>query len=137
MSIKERFARVWLATMVVTYAAYFAWVATAGETTFWTQIWAFAATVVVQVTVIGIASAMMELRHRGGPKADERDVAIDQRATRVAYHLLMVGMILVGCVMPFSESGWKLFHAAVLAIAVAEIVRHGLIVSLYRRGWHD
>ena len=57
MSIKERSAGVWLATMVVTYAAYFTWVATAGETAFWTQIWAFTATVVVQMAVIGIASA--------------------------------------------------------------------------------
>jgi hypothetical protein len=136
MPIKEQFARVWLATMVVTYSAYFLAVAFIGDTTVWNQLGLFAATVIVQVIVIGVASAVMELRHEGGPKADERDRAIDQRATRVAYQILMVGTILVGCVMPFSESGWRIFHAAVLSIALAEIVRHGLIVSLYRRGWN-
>lgn len=136
MPIKEKFARIWLATMVVTYTAYFTAVAIMGDTTFWTQIAMFAATVAMQVIVIGTASAVLEFKHRGGPKADERDLAIDRKATRVSYHILMVGMILVGCVMPFSESGWKLFHAAVLSIAIAEIVRHGLIVSMYHRGLH-
>ncbi|MBU6379155.1 MAG: DUF2178 domain-containing protein [Gammaproteobacteria bacterium] len=135
MAIKEQFARIWLATMLVTYPAYFVAVALLGETTFWTQIGLFTATVILQVIVIGIASAVMELRHEGGPKADERDRAIDQRATRVAYQILIAGMIVVGCVLPFSESGWRIFHAAVLSIATAEIVRHALIVSLYRRGW--
>lgn len=135
MPIREQFARVWLVTMVVTYSAYFVAVALVGETTMWNQIGMFAATVIVQVITIGTASAVMEIRHKGGPKADERDRMIDQRATRVAYQILMVGVILVGCVMPFSESGWRIFHVAVLSIAVAEIVRHGLMVSMYRRGW--
>lgn len=135
MPIKEQFARVWLITMLVTYAAYFAAVLVVGETTPLTQIGMFATTVVVQVVVIGTASAVMEIRHKGGPKSDERDQMIDQRATRVAYQLLIYSMIVVGCLMPFSNSGWKIFHAAVFSIALAEIVRHGLIVSMYRRGW--
>jgi len=99
------------------------------------QIGMFAATAVVQVIVIVIASAVMEIRHKEGPKTDERDQLIDQRATRVAYHLLICAMIVVGCLMPFNNSGWKIFHAAVFSIALAEIVRYGLIVSMYRRGW--
>lgn len=136
MPIKEQFARVWLATLLVTYGAYFAAVMLMGEVSFWAQIITFAITALVQAIIVGVASAVMELRHKGGPKADERDRAIDQRATRSAYHVLLTGMIVVGCVMPFSETGWKLFHAAVLAIALAEIVRHGQIVLLYHRGWH-
>lgn len=135
MPIKEQFARVWLITMLVTYLAYFTAVVVVGETTPLAQIGMFAATVVVQVIVIGSASALMEIRHKGGPKTDERDQMIDQRATRVAYQLLICGMIVVGCLMPFNNSGWKIFHAAVFSIALAEIVRHGMIVSMYRRGW--
>lgn len=135
MPIKEQFARVWLITMLVTYAAYFAAVLVVGETTPLTQIGMFATTVVVQVIVIGTASAVMEIRHKGGPKSDERDQMIDQRATRVAYQFLICSMIVVCCLMPFNNSGWKIFHAAVFSIALAEIVRHGLIVSMYRRGW--
>lgn len=135
MPIKEQFARVWLITMIVTYVAYFSAVVVVGETTPLTQISMFAATVIVQVIVIGSASAVMQIRHKEGPKTDERDQLIDQRATRVAYHLLICAMIVVGCLMPFNNSGWKIFHAAVFSIALAEIVRHGLIVSMYRRGW--
>ena len=137
MPIKEWFARVWLVTLVVTYAVYFASVLALGTTSFLVQIAAFAATAGVQVTVIGIASLMMRLRRQGGPRHDERDLAIDRRATRVAYQVLIAGMILVGCLMPFNHSGWELFHAAVLAIAMAEILRHGMMVYLYRRGLRD
>lgn len=135
MPIKEQFARVWLITMLVTYFAYFTAVVVVGETTPLNQIGMFVATVVIQVIVIGSASAVMEIRHKGGPKTDERDQLIDQRATRVAYQLLICAMIVVGCLMPFNNSGWKIFHAAVFSIALAEIARHGLIVSMYRRGW--
>lgn len=135
MPNREQFAKVWLVTLVVTYAAYFIAVGVVGETTMWNQILLFAATTIVQVVIIGAASAVLALRHKGGPTADERDRMIDQRATRVGYHLLICGMILVGCVLPFSDSGWPIFHAAVLCIAVAEIVRHGLMVVMYRRGW--
>lgn len=125
---------VWLSTMPVTYAAYFTSVFTIGETTALTQIGLFAATTVVQVLVIGTVSAVIAVRHKGGPKSDERDPLIDQRATRVAYQLLICGMIVVGCLMPFNNSGWRIFRAAVFSIAVSEIVRHGLMVSMYRRG---
>ena len=135
MPIKERFARVWLITMLVTYAAYFTAVLMVGEVAALTQIGMFAATAIVQVIVIGAASAMMQIRHEGGLKTDERDRLIDQRATRVAYQVLIGAMIVVGCLMPFNNSGWQIFHAAVFSIALAEIVRHGLIVSMYRRGW--
>lgn len=133
MPAKEQFAWVWLSTMLVTYAAYFTSVFTIGETTALTQIGLFAATTVVQVLVIGTVSAVIAVRHKGGPKSDERDQLIDQRATRAAYQLLICAMIVVGCLMPFNNSGWRIFHAAVFSIAVSEIVRHGLMVSMYRR----
>jgi uncharacterized membrane protein len=135
MRVKEQFARVWLITLLVTYLPYFLTLAIAGDMSALQQIALFAATVTVQIVVIGIASAVMAVRRKGERVSDERDLAIDQRATRVAYQILLCGMILVGCLMPFNRSGWTIFHAAVLSIAVAEIVRHGLIVSLYRRGW--
>ena len=135
MPVKEQFARVWLITLFVTYLPYFLTLAIAGDMSALQQIALFAATVTVQIVVIGIASAVMAVRRKGERVSDERDLAIDQRATRVAYQILLCGMILVGCLMPFNRSGWTIFHAAVLSIAVAEIVRHGLIVSLYRRGW--
>jgi hypothetical protein len=38
--------------------------------------------------------------------------------------------------MPFSTSGWHIINAALLALVASEIVRYGVIVVSYRRGWH-
>ena len=64
---------------------------------------------------------------------DERDHAIDARATRAAYFILISGMILVGVVMPFDSSGWKITNGALLFIVLSEAVRYALIVIGYRR----
>src|SRR5690348_7732631 len=76
----------------------------------------------------------MKRQERGEPLLlDERDRAIDGRATRTAYFVLLTGMIVVGVVMPFSDSGWKLTNTALFAIVLAETVRYALIVAGYRR----
>jgi len=76
----------------------------------------------------------MKRQERGEPLLlDERDRAIDGRATRTAYFVMLTGMIVVGVVMPFSDSGWKLTNTALLAIVLAETVRYALIVAGYRR----
>ena len=64
---------------------------------------------------------------------DERDRAIDGRATRTAYFILLTAMIVVGMVMPFTDSGWTLVNTALLGIVLAETVRYALIVTGYRR----
>jgi uncharacterized membrane protein len=134
MVAREQFAWVWLLTMVATYGAYFVAVALIGETTFGNRIVMFAATAIVQVVILAIASAVIALRHRGELSGDERDRAIEHRASAIAYQVLICGMILVGCLMPFGHADWEIFNAAVFAIGLAEIVRHALIVSAYRRG---
>jgi uncharacterized protein (DUF983 family) len=137
MVARELFAWVWLLTLVVTYAAYFTAVEMSGEAPFWTRIIMFAATTIVQVVIIGAASAVIALRYRNELSRDERDRAFEHRATAIAYNILIVGLIVVGCILPFNQSGWKLFNAAVFVIALAEIVRHGLIVRFYRRGMSE
>jgi uncharacterized membrane protein len=64
---------------------------------------------------------------------DERDVAIDRRASRTAYFILLTGMIVVGVVMPFNRQGWQIVNTALLAIVLSETVRYALIVVSYRR----
>ncbi len=80
-----------------------------------------------------ITRAKREPRQRTKP--DERDLAIEHRASTTAYYVLIVGMILVGCVMPFTASGWQVARAAVLAIVIAEIIHQALLVRAYRNGW--
>lgn len=77
---------------------------------------------------------LLKRRERGEPLLeDERDQAIDGRATRSAYFALITGVIVVGVVMPFDRSGWQIVNAALLVIVLAEAMRHALIVSGYRR----
>lgn len=65
---------------------------------------------------------------------DERDRAIDARATRAAYFVLLTGMLVVGMVMPFDRAGWQIVNAALLFVVLGETMRHALIVAGYRRG---
>ncbi|MDF1809471.1 MAG: hypothetical protein P1U42_07235 [Phycisphaerales bacterium] len=67
---------------------------------------------------------------------DERDRAIQLRSTGAAYKVLLVGMILVGCVMPFTSGGWKIVNTAIFMIVIAQVVHDGLSIWSYRRGWH-
>ena len=47
--------------------------------------------------------------------------------------VMMVGMMLVGMVMPFTTSGWEIVNAGLLAIVLAEITQNGLAAWSYRR----
>lgn len=139
MTAREQFSWAWLIILVVTYIPYFAIVAGSrgGEPPgVITQLTWFGATAVVQIVLIAIASAVIALRSGDPNRLDERDRAIAHRAGAVAYAVLMAGVIVVGCVMPLYKSGWDIFHAAVLAIALAEGVRLALVVWAYRRGVH-
>ena len=82
-----------------------------------------------------IVIAVMARKEAGAP-ADERDRAITRRGTTVGYYVLIVGMILVGVVMPFTEPAWKIVNTALLAIVIAEAVCQIVVLVSYRRGWH-
>jgi len=66
--------------------------------------------------------------------ADERDLAVDRRARTVAYYLLIGLALYVGCVMPFTSSGWHIVNSMVASVILSEIACHALIVLGYRRG---
>ena len=64
---------------------------------------------------------------------DERDLAIVRRSISSAYYVLIGGMIVVGCVMPFNSGGWSIINAALLMIVAAELVHYGVVIASYRR----
>jgi hypothetical protein len=66
--------------------------------------------------------------------ADERDRAVDRRATTVAYYVLIGLALYVGGVKPFTSAGWHVVNAMVASVVIAETLRHALIVLGYRRG---
>ena len=92
---------------------------------------ALAACAHAAVYVVGLSA--LKLRERGeGLLADERDRAIEAQGTRAAYFVLLAGMVMVGMIMPFGQSGWKVVNTALLAIVSAETVRNIMIVVGYR-----
>lgn len=134
---RERFAFVWVSAQVIVFGAYFAFLALIRQKlslSVGQQIGVLA----VVLGSLGIVAAgtwlMQRLRRTSDEAEDERDRAIENKASAVAYRVLMVGIILVGCVMPFGAGGWDIVNAAILAIALSEVVHHGLIIVGYRRG---
>lgn len=141
MPPRERFAWVWLTTLVLVFAAYFTAIGLRWprpDPSFLMQIGMLTVATGTMALAVGADRVIAWARGLGftfGPP-DERDRYIEFRSSAYAYYVLMAGMILVGCMMPFTSGGWDIVHAALLSIVAAEITHHGLIVVGYRRGWH-
>jgi hypothetical protein len=69
---------------------------------------------------------------RGPP--DERDLAIDLRASRVAYYVLIGLALYVGGFLPFTTSGWHIVNAMVASVVIAGFVEQVVTLTGYRRG---
>ena len=94
---------------------------------------------IASLHAVGYLTGWLVMKHREAGEnllEDERDHAIDRHAARIAYFILLTGIIVVGMVMPFNKSGWELVNAALFFIVLTETVRNGLIVLGYRRPHH-
>ena len=67
---------------------------------------------------------------------DERDKLTESRASALAYQILMLGMIVVGFVLPFSATRWEMIDTSFFPIVLAEIVHSVMIVRAYQNGIH-
>lgn len=141
MAFREKIAWLTLATMAVAYGAYFGIIGPAagfGEARMVDIIWSFGLVAAAQAVAMiagAILLAVLARREAQAP-ADERDRAIARRGATIGYYVLIVGIILVGVVMPFSSPPWKIVNAALAAIVLAEAVHQGVVLLSYRRGWH-
>jgi uncharacterized BrkB/YihY/UPF0761 family membrane protein len=141
MAFREKIAWLTLATMLVAYLVYFGFVGPAvgfGERRMLDIVWSFGAVAVAHaiVVIVGAIFIAVTARKEGQARADERDRAIARRGATIGYYVLILGMIVVGVIMPFSEPPWRIVNAALLAIVLAEIVNNAVILLSYRRGWH-
>ncbi|KAF1726992.1 hypothetical protein [Pseudoxanthomonas japonensis] len=140
MLSKERFAWVWLTALVVVFALYFTYVSVNADAVAAMHMGQRIGLLAIALGSLGVIALLTAVfgRHReedGTPTLiDERDRRIDSRASVYAYYVLMAGIIVVGCVMPFTTGGWTIVHATLLAIAAAELVHAGLVIHGYRRG---
>jgi len=139
MAYREKVAWLTLACMVVAYTVYFGLVLTGHVGPRLLDIvWTFGIVASIQAVVVIIGNIVLAVQSgaKDRARADERDRTIARRGGNVGYFVLLVGMILVGVVMPFSDPAPKIVNTALLAIVLAETVRYALIISSYRRGWH-
>jgi len=141
MHPKERTAWVWLTCLVIAPSMYFVW----GQDLEWTMSspdlnrLASLAIPLVFMAVTALSVKLFNIRQafgQGQALVDERDKLIESRASALAYQVLMIGMIVVGFVLPFSATRWELIDTAFFAIVVAEIVHSVVIVRAYRQGIH-
>jgi hypothetical protein len=134
---REKTAWLSLIAMAVTFGPYFAITANSnpGAVPNLRQLGLFAIAAIAQMIILGIGHLYFSRRSPQDARTppDERDRAIMHRSIRTAYYLLIVGMILVGCVMPFHSSGWAIINAALFMIVAAELVHYGIVVFSYRR----
>ena len=141
MAFREKIAWLTLVSMAAAYTLYFGLVLAghpAGRAMA-PMLWLFGSIALAQVIVVVAGTTLFAIRtpKEARARADERDRSIDGRSTRIAYYILMTGMIVVGVVMPFADSGVRLVNAALFALVLAETVRHLVILLSYRGGWHD
>jgi uncharacterized BrkB/YihY/UPF0761 family membrane protein len=141
MAFREKIAWLTLATMLVAYIVYFGFVGPAvgfGERRMLDIVWSFGPVAAAHgiAVIVGVIFIAVTARKEGQARADERDRAIARRGATIGYYVLILGIIVVGGVMPFSEPPWKIVNAAFLAIVLAEIVNNAVVLLSYRRGWH-
>jgi hypothetical protein len=138
MSYREKITWLSLIAMVTTYGPYFTFVGKVPVS--WEPLprlhplalFALASVVRMLILGAGYLYLLLAIPRQERPPRDERDRAIEHRSMGAAYYVLLTGMILVGCFMPFSSTGWTIVNAAILWMVAAEVVRYGTVVASYR-----
>jgi hypothetical protein len=138
MSYREKIAWLSLIAMAVAYGPYFEFVAKGPGS--WEPfphlhpLGLFALVSIVRMLILGAGYLYLRFSssRKDRPPLDERDRAIENRSISAAYYVLLAGMILVGCFLPFSSTGWTIVNAAIFWMVAAEVVHYGVVVASYR-----
>lgn len=139
MAYREKIAWTSLLSLMLTFGPYLTWVAIEDPATNGlpqlTVLTFFAAAAGGYAVLTGLARFVLRLTSPNEDlrPTDERDRAIEHRSMKTAYWALVIGMIVVGCVMPFTQSGWAIVNAAVAAMVIAEVSRCIAAGISYRR----
>jgi cytochrome b561 len=139
MAYREKTTWLTLICMVVAYGIYFPLMALR-ETppTLFDILWTFGTIAGLQAVAVIIGNIVLAVQAPRGAdrRPDERDKAIARRGASAGYYVLMVGTIVTGVVMPFTEPAPKIVNTALFAIVLSQAVSLVLILLSYRRGWH-
>ena len=138
MSFREKSAWISFVLILLVFGAYFWTVAQVlhGEmeprTAFSIEVGLVIAFVLLQIVLHGVLA--MQAPDEARTPRDERERLIDMKATRVAFHVLVLGALASAGLMHMTRSVWVLGQHVVLAVVVAELVRFGGQILYYRRG---
>jgi hypothetical protein len=91
--------------------------------------------VIVIVHIVGHATIAILKPKEAGAGMDERERAIAGRATRIAYSVLSAGLFVAIGVTLGRWSAFVAVNAVLLAFILAELVRYGVEIHAYRRGF--
>lgn len=94
-------------------------------------VWLLVSFVVLEI-VLHAAIALQAPKDAASPR-DERERLIEMRATHVAFQVLVLGALAAVGSIHLTRSAWVVQQVVLLAIVVAELVKFGGQVLLYRR----
>ncbi len=102
-----------------------------GPTALSVAVWLLVAFVVLEI-VLHAAVALQAPSDARSPR-DERERLIEMRATRIAFQVLVVGALAGVATVHLTRSAWAIQQVVLLAIVLAELVKFGGQIVLYRR----
>ncbi len=136
MSFRYKSALLSLASLLILYGYYFARVISefASRAHVVDQVVLLVGIVVaiVVVQVVGHAILALTSADRYGPM-DERERAIDRKATGVGYYLLIVTSLGAGLTLHFGAGKADMANAILAAVVLAECVRQAVFLALHHR----
>lgn len=90
------------------------------------------ATFVALEILLHVVLAIRAPKEARSPR-DEREQLIDMRATRVGFYVLLVGAMASVGMVHLTSRAWVIQQVVLLAIVLAELVRFGGQIVLFRR----
>jgi hypothetical protein len=140
MSFREKIAWAAFLTTLLAWGGYFAVVVTRGSSDGGHHdpllFWLFLAAVLgqaVMMTALATVMAILTPREANLPR-DERDIAVDRRASGIAYLVVMIGIVGIVVWLHIGLHGTGTIFALAALFIVGEAVRFGAQALGYRVG---
>lgn len=140
MSFREKIHWVTLVTMILAFGWYFLaypWQIVASPAGFWAAAGMLVPVTIGTIIVMTIATACMAIRtpKEVDLKEDERDRSIHLKGTHYAYYPLVIGVWANIVALFWGVSAAAHLHLLLATVVLAELVRIGAQLYLYRRGY--